>query len=230
MKGYGQYCPISRAAEIVAERWTPLIIRELLRGARHFSDIQDGIPRISPSLLSRRLKQLQRTGLVVRGHEDNRPVYDLTEAGQELRAVLWSLGEWGQRWMGEIEDAELDPVVLLKDIQTYADPDTFPEERTTVELRFPELKGSDRLWWLVLQHSERMEVCDIDPGHDIDLWVTTSLRMLTEIWLGERPLDRALAAQSLSLSGTSTAQARITDWFGLSPFAEIERASSPISA
>ncbi|MDX1622306.1 MAG: helix-turn-helix domain-containing protein [Nitriliruptorales bacterium] len=229
MPSYGQYCPVARASEIVTQRWTPLIIRELLAGARHFNEIHAGVPRMSPSLLSNRLKDLERVGLVSRDDDSGRPAYHLTQAGLELEPTLLNLGEWGQRWMGEIQDEHTDPIVLMKDIRTYTDPDDLPDRQTTIEVRFPDVDGPSGIWWLVSRPDEGVEVCDTDPGHDVDLWLSASVRALTEVWLGDITLDEAVSRHQVSIDGDARVRAAFANWFVSSPFAEVPRATRPLS-
>lgn len=225
---YGQFCPLARATEIVAERWTPLVLRELLLGSHRFSEIHEGMPRMSPSLLSQRLRKLVALGIVERhDDEDGRPSYDLTEAGRELEPVIMSLGHWGQRWIGDIEPRHLDPVVLMKDIRRRVRPEDLPDQRVVVGFHFADAVEELRDWWLVLDPTGP-DVCDDDPGYDVDLWVGATLRTLTRIWIGHDTLRGALADGRVSLNGPRDLRSRLAAWLGLSLFASVQRATTPL--
>ena len=171
MKGYGQFCPVSKAAEILNERWTILIVRELLCGSRRFNDLRRGVPLMSPSLLSHRLKELQEHGVIerrclgsTRGGE-----YCLTPAGEELRPIVMFFGEWGQRWVrSQIREDDLDAGLLMWDMRRTIDAAAFPPERTAVEFEFFDAPKAERLWWLVV-HEGEVELCFDDPGFPVDL-------------------------------------------------------------
>lgn len=225
---YAQFCPVAKATEVVAERWTPLIIRELLSGSHRYSQIQEGVPRMSPSLLSRRLRQLQRAGLVQRRTDDDgSPTYRLTAAGEELRPVLEGLGAWGQRWMHRIADDELDPTLLMVDVYRQIDDDALPDEQVTVHIEFTDADADERDWWLLLGPDEA-DVCRTDRGFDVDLHVATGVRALTEVWMGNVGLNEALRGRSIRLDGPAHLQRRLHDWLGLNQFAHVSRAEQPL--
>ena len=119
MSAYGQFCPVAKAMELLDERWTLLVVRELLQGSAHFNDLRRGVPKMSPALLSKRLKSLTRAGLVERTEIGGRSTYSLTECGQELSGVVDALGAWGVRWIGELGDDDLDPHLLMWDMQRH---------------------------------------------------------------------------------------------------------------
>jgi len=219
-RGYGQFCPVAKASEIVAERWTPLILRELVAGTRRFSDIQRGVPLCSPSLLSTRLKELEAVGVVARHTTGRSPEYALTAAGEELRPIIELLGRWGHRHaQKEVHRDDLDPSLLMWDIRRRADASVLPAARRTV-VRF-DLSGAPaaaRRWWLVFDRGD-VDLCLTDPGHDADLTVTSTLRVLTEIWTGHRPLRPAIASGLLRLDGDRAAVRSFPRWFRLSMFA-----------
>lgn len=221
---YGQFCPISRASEIVAQPWTPLILRELLLGHSRFGEIHAGVPRMSPSLLSRRLRGLAREGVVERRRDaEGRPEYVLTEAGRELHHVVVALGQWGQRWMGDISTDELDATLLMKDMKRRIDRAELPERQVTLGFHFPDARPGQREWWIVLTPHD-VDVCDTDPGFDVDLWVGATLHTLTRIWMGELRLEDARIDGQLSLLGPRSLQRQFTRWLALSDFAAIPRA------
>jgi DNA-binding HxlR family transcriptional regulator len=203
MKSYGQFCPVAKAAEVVAERWTPLVLRELLYGSVRFNDLRRGVPLMSPSLLSRRLKELEQSGIVTRASaDDGRSVeYHLTPAGRELAPIIDALGLWGRRWLqSHIEKHDLDAGLLMWDIRRKFDPARLPSARTVIKFEFSGTTSGKRLWWLVAEAGE-VELCLLDPGFELDLLVRTHLRTMTEIWMGDRSCRDAIKAHDLTLEG-----------------------------
>jgi DNA-binding HxlR family transcriptional regulator len=227
MKGYGQFCPVAKAAEIVAERWTPLILRELMCGSSRFNDIQRGVPLMSPSLLSQRLKTLERAGIVVRSRGPGTGFsYRLTAAGRELQPLIEGLGVWGRRWVrSQLHDDDLDPALLMWDIQRRIDLDALPPRRVLVQFEFARATRGRRRWWL-LGDRTGIGLCLTDPGHTVDLFVTTDVRTLTQVWLGEVSMAGAVAGGAIDLHGPSELCAAFPSWLRLSTFAGIEAAAA----
>ena len=225
MKRYGQYCPVARAAEILAERWTLLVVRELLWGEDRFSAIARGVPRMSPSLLATRLRELQRAGLVQRHVLDGEPRYRLTPAGEELRPLLEQMGAWGARWMHELRPDEFDPTLLMLDIRRDSRPARMPEKATTVQVHFRDAPVGQQRWWLVLSRSSGADVCDTDPGFPIAVWLETEVPTLTRIWMGDMSWSAALRDELLRLVGDPAACRAQPGWLAVSPFAAVERAA-----
>ena len=226
-KGYGQFCPVARAAEILAERWTPLVVRELLTGSVRFNDLQRGVPRMSSSLLSRRLKELEFAGIIERrrAEKGRGSEYHLTEAGKELYPIVKGMGLWAQRWSRNdlVADENLDPDLLMWDIRRNVTADGMPEDRRfTVRFEFAGMPSNRRRYWIVFDHGEA-DLCTRDPGFEVDLYLSAKLRALVEVWLGHIPLDRALRAGDVGLEGTRRDQRSFRDWFALSLFAESGR-------
>jgi DNA-binding HxlR family transcriptional regulator len=222
MSGYGQFCPVAKAAEILDERWTLLVIRELLHGARRFNDIRRGVPRMSPSLLSRRLKDLTGAGVVDRVTSSGGVEYVLTPAGEELRPIVDGMGAWGIRWMPQLGDEDHDPHLLLWAMHSRIDLTQTPNHRVVVHFRFGDLKGKDRDWWMVIE-PDGVDVCDIDPGFDVDLQLGCELSTLVRVWRGDIEWKEAVRADHLSLEGASRLVRAFPGWLELSPFASVER-------
>lgn len=220
--GYGQFCPVAKAAEVFDERWTLLVIRELLAGSRRFNDIHRGVPRMSRSLLSSRLKQLAAQGLVDRVEEAGGPVYELTEAGDEFIGVVDAMGEWGVRWMSSLSDDDLDPAFLLWDMRRSIDTEALPVGQTVLELEFGGVADSVRNWWLLLSRDD-VEVCDHDPGLGTDVLVEAPIRIFVDVWRGALGWDDALRTGSLQLVGTPTLRRQVPSWLRLSHFAHVPR-------
>ena len=223
---YGQFCPIAMAAEIVCTKWTPLVIRELLCGSRRFNDLRKGLGRMSPALLSQRLKDLEEAGIVAREAEagSRTPVYALTPAGKALAPVVFSLGEWGDRWIERSAAlSNLDPSLLMWDIRRNVHPEPFPPGRSTVQFLYRDLPKNARSWWLIVDGGAT-DLCAADPGHDVDLYFSTDVRTMTEVWMGFTSLDDAQRDGRLELTGSRHLIDRIGDWLGPSTFARTRAA------
>ncbi|MBW3604482.1 MAG: helix-turn-helix transcriptional regulator [Actinobacteria bacterium] len=208
--------------EVLDERWTLLIIRELLSGSRHFNELRRGVPRMSPSLLSQRLRTLTRAGIVERREDRNRVSYELTTAGEELRPVVEALGGWGIRWIGELGVEDLDPHLLLWDMHRNLNIDAMPDGRIVLAFVFPDVARPADRWWLVVDGDE-VDVCDVDPGHPVDVTVTGGLATMTRIWRGDIEWDAAVGAGSLELTGAAHLRRVVRGWLRLSGFAAVPR-------
>ena len=223
-KGYGQFCPVSRAAEVLAERWTPLVVRELLCGSVRFNDLQRGVPRMSPTLLSKRLKELEHCGIVERraavggrGWE-----YHLTPAGHELQPIVESMGIWAQRWFRSdlTQDENLDPDLLMWDIRRTVTREGIQEgRRLVVRFEFAGVPASRRRYWLVFDR-EDADLCMRDPGFKVELVVSAKLRDLTAVWIGHLGLREAIRRKAVSLEGSPADVKAFSAWFALSPLAK----------
>ena len=219
MAEYHQYCPVARAAEILADRWTPLIVRELLAGAGHFNGIERGLPGISRSLLASRLRLLVDAGVIVRreGRQSNRSEYELTDAGRDLERVLDRLGEWGVRWaFGDPRPEELDPVLLLWKMHRRIRRDLLPATRTVVEFDFR--GGRGRRLWLVLEPRE-ISVCLKPPGFDSDLVVRADLSFFYRVWLGYVDYHAAVRSGGIEVDGPPGLARDFPRWLMWSPMA-----------
>jgi DNA-binding HxlR family transcriptional regulator len=219
---YHQFCPVAKAMELLDERWTLLIVRELVTGSERFNELRRGVPRMSPTLLSKRLNQLVRAGVVARQEDGGGVRYVLTPAGRELRPVVEALGVWGIRWIGEIGDEDLDPKLLLWDMHRNIDYTAVPPGRTVVQFRFLDAPAGTRDWWLVI-NSQETDVCDDDPGYPVAVTVTGSLRRLTEIWRGDVGWADALRTGTLTIQGPAPLSRAMPRWFTLSAFAPVTR-------
>ncbi|MGI5163228.1 winged helix-turn-helix transcriptional regulator [Spirillospora sp. CA-253888] len=219
---YYQFCPVAKAMELLDERWTLLIVRELLSGSRHFNEVRRGVPRMSPTLLSKRLQQLVRAGVVERREVGNEVHYELTGPGRELRPVVEALAVWGTRWVGEIGDRDLDPRLLMWDMRRRIDHGAVPPSRTVVWFRFPEVPAGSRDWWLVI-HRDEADVCDFDPGHEVAVTVTAVLRSLVGVWRGDLTWAAALRSGDLSLQGPEALRRSLPEWFLLMETAAVPR-------
>jgi DNA-binding HxlR family transcriptional regulator len=222
MAGYGQYCPVAKAMEVLDERWTLLVVRELLLGSKHFNDLRRGVPKMSPGLLSKRLKSLSRVGVVERSENDGRTTYSLTECGKELAEIVEALGAWGVRWIGELGEEDLDPHLLMWDIRRTIPIEAWPRARTTLAVHFSDVAPKATRWWLVVADGEAT-VCDFDPGFEVAATIQTDLRTLTRIWRGDVGWSHALLDGSVAVSGTSEVRKAIPSWIGQGTLAAVPR-------
>jgi DNA-binding HxlR family transcriptional regulator len=219
MGGYGQFCPVARGAELFAERWTPLIVRELFGGPAHFNGLLRGLPRISRSLLSDRLATLERVGIVERrptatghGHE-----YRLTKSGQELDAVIQALGTWAYRWISrDLTPDNLDPALLMYVIERRVRVENLPPERVVVHFRFRRVPA--HAYWLVLERPQ-VDLCFTDPGFGVNLSVDADVKALTQIYLGHLTVTSALRRGEVTLTGAPEYRRAFASWIGVSPYA-----------
>lgn len=222
MSTYGQYWPVAKAMELLDERWTMLVVRELLAGSAHFNDLRRGVPKMSPALLSKRLKSLIRAGVVERTEVAGRATYSLTPCGQELGGVVDALAKWGTRWIGELGDQDLDPHLLMWDMRRTIPIDAWPRARTVLAFRLEGVPPKASRWWLVVSEGEA-DICDFDPGYEVTATIETSLRTLTAVWRGDVSWSRALLDGSLTVSGLADARRALPNWLGTSPMARIAR-------
>jgi DNA-binding HxlR family transcriptional regulator len=218
--GYGQFCPVAKAAEIVAERWTLLVMRELLMGSRRFNQLRKGVPAMSPSLLSKRLVQLQDAGVIERRETESGPEYFPTEAGFALKPIIVALGFWGHRFVQHhIEAEDLDPALLMWDVRRGVDRKAMDtSKRTVVRFDLTKVAAGKGRWWLVFDRGD-VDLCLTDPGYGVDLSVSAPLRDLTEVWIGHTELRVAIRHGIIQLEGSSALVLSFADWFGLSIFA-----------
>jgi DNA-binding HxlR family transcriptional regulator len=224
MKGYGQFCPIAKASEVLGERWTHLVIRELSAGSESFNDLRKGIPRMSPALLSSRLKSLEGVGVVVRTESDKGVRYTLTAAGRELKPIILAMGTWGHRWVrSKLQKEDLDPSMLMWDIHRTMNAAYFGKQRTVLLFEFADYKAKFRRWWLVVEDGD-VDVCMKDPGYEIDLHITTDIKTLTGIWMGDLGFGRAIRNKQLRMMGTDKLKRDLPTWLGTNYFADVKPA------
>ena len=226
MSIYGQFCPVAKAAELLGERWTLLIVRELVVGATRFSELQNALSRASPTIIAKRLKQLQADGLVERykAGDSERQEYRLTAAGRALEPLIVSLGTWSAEWITRrIAVDELDEYLLMTDVQRRIAVDELPAQRAVIRWHYGgKLARPD--WWLVIDGDE-IDLCDTDPGREVDLNISTTLRCMTEIWMGYRTLNDARRSGRLRCVGSRAIERSMHRWLGYSLFARNAPAS-----
>lgn len=226
MKGYGQFCPVAQACELLCERWTVILIRELLAGSRHFNDLRRGLPLMSPTLLSRRLKTLVEAGVVRNVEEPSGGhVYELTPAGRELEPIVVLMGTWGHRWVNtDLAENNLDVGLLMWDMRRGVDTSKFPARRVVVGFEFADAPHGMTDWWLVCEAGE-VDLCRNNPGHDLDLLVRASVRSLTAVWMCRRTLEETLRHGDLQILGDPKLVLSLPGWLQGSPIAKLGRQS-----
>jgi DNA-binding HxlR family transcriptional regulator len=227
LEGYGQFCPVALGAEIFAQRWTPLILRELLLGSHRFSELRRGLPRISRNLLVQRLAALEESGVVERRRRPDGRGYDYypTIAGEELRPVVVALGTWGYKWAArELRAENVDAGLLMWFLRRRVQTDRLPEEKFVARFDFRG-QGQHSAWleeqqsfWLVLDKPE-VELCLSDPGLAVGLIVRADVSALTRVYLGQLSLLEALREGGVELSGRRSLRSSFPSWLGISPFA-----------
>jgi DNA-binding HxlR family transcriptional regulator len=223
--GFGQFCPVALASEVLTPKWTLLIIRELSAGSARFSDIHRGVPRMSATLLKQRLSALEYAGIVARapsGHGITQR-YVLTDAGQELRAVLSKIGEWGQRWARDIRPEDLDPGWLVWNMHRRLDTSSMRDGRTTIEIYFSDAPKNHRKFWLI-HNKGNVEVCLKPPGFSVDVEMCTKVRVLAEIWRGIRNISDEIKSGRVQLRGNASLCRALPSWLLLSVYAPIKSA------
>ena len=222
MSGYGQFCPMSKAMELLDERWTLLVVRELLLGSSHFNDLRRGVPKMSPALLSKRLKSLTRAGVVERTEIDGRTTYSLTQCGQELGEVVDALGRWGMRWIGELGEADLDPHLLMWDMHR-----TIPDRRVAPRADHggvpPRRRGGEGVAVVAGGGRRPRRRLRLRPRLRRRGTVETSLRTLTRIWRGDVGWSHALLDGSVAVSGPADVRRAIPAWIGQGATAAVPR-------
>lgn len=226
-RSYGQFCPVAMAAEILCGRWTIVLLREMVAGSTRFNEFRRGVPRMSPALLSQRLKELEEAGIVVHSPSPSEPSifeYRLTEAGLELEPIIEAFGRWGQRWVSsDLSLAKLDAQLLMWDMRRNLVADPLPPKRSVIQFRYAEQPPKARCWWLLVEPGKSVQLCSIDPGFDVDLYIASDLRTATAIWMGHDKVRDAVDEHRMMLTGDLLLANKIESWLGLSPFAAVEK-------
>ena len=228
-EGYGQFCTVARGAHALCERWTPLVIRELLCGSKRFNDLHRGVPRMSTSLLAQRLRHLEEIGVVRHTTAGKVSEYTLTEAGEQLRPIIMALGQWGASWIGSVlREDELDAGLLMWDIRRFARIAEFPPNPVIIHFKFRDARPGEGAWWLVVENGVA-DLCRDDPGRELTLVVDTTVRALTEVWSGDRTPQEALQSRELRVEGGERDAKNLWQWLGTSAFADTRRAARGLS-
>ncbi len=227
---YKQFCPVAMAAEILCTRWTIVLIREFVAGSTRFNEFRRGVPRMSPALLSQRLKDLEAAGIVARTLSKADPgvfEYHLTESGRELGPIVEAFGVWGHRRIEAKQSLQnLDVQLLMWDMRRNLNTTPMPARQSVIQFVYPELKANQRSWWLLVDPANGVDLCSIDPGFDVDLYVSVDLRTMTAIWMGFDTVRAAIASRRMVLTGNRQLASAMQTWLGLSPFAKEQRLAS----
>lgn len=232
VRGYGQFCPVAKAAEVFCQRWTPLILRDLAGGATRFSQLQRGVPLASPSLLTSRLRELEAEGVVERRRSasGNAWTYHLTEAGAEFVPLVIGLGEWGQRWSRRaLEKHEVNLELMLWAIERHVHPDAFGPDRTVIEFVFTDQPKAKRRWWYINENGG-CEMCVKEPGFEVDIYIETALPDMIRVWRGDVPLKQALKEEKIVAHGKTKLCRALPRWLGVSTLAHVQPARQAVEA
>lgn len=219
-RSYGSFCPVAQASEVVAQRWVPLILREIMVGARRFNELRRALPLISPSVLAQRLKSLEEDGVIGRRSDSDGVTYHLTPAGEELRPIVDSLGLWARRWVTrDYRSYELDPGILMWALRRCVVAACFPQGRTVLHFRLEGAPSQKRYWWIVVQRgdADEVDICLTDPGHPVALTVIAKLRTLVDVVRGEAELATALRQRLVEVEGERDLVRRFQTLFEFEP-------------
>ena len=227
---YRQFCPVAMAAEILCTRWTVVLLREFVAGSTRFNELRRGVPRMSPALLSQRLKELEAAGIVARPASPSEPgvfEYQLTVSGRELEPIVEAFGIWGQRRIeADLSLQHLDVQLLMWDMRRNLDPTPMPPRANVIQFVYPDLPQTQRSWWLIVDPETGVDLCSIDPRFDVDLYVSVDLRTMTAIWMGLDTVRAAVASERMLLTGSKQLASAMQTWLGLSPFAKVRKLAS----
>ena len=217
MSSYGQFCPLAQAAQLLCERWTLLVVRELVAGSTRFNEIKKGVPLMSPSLLSARLKQLVVAGVAEKLGGKVNPIYRLTPAGLALRPIVELLGVWGHRWApSKLNKIDLDAGLLMWDMRRSVDAAVFPKRRVVVQFEYSDTPKEARDWWLVAEKGE-IDLCLNNPGFEVDIMIRCSLKAMTEVWVCQKRFRDAVKNGDIKVTGDPTLINKLQDWLRSSP-------------
>lgn len=229
---YGQFCPVAKASEVITTRWTPLVLRELISGSCRFNDIHRGVPLMPRGLLSKRLKELQAAGVIERRRRDGSrtPEYRLTRSGEALRPIIVALGVWGQQWVeSALDSRDWDAGVLMWDMRRRIDAAALPDGRTVLQFEYSDAPAELRRWWLIAEGGE-VDLCQSDPGFEVDLYVTATVPAMAKVWIGQRSLARAVDEEEIVLFGDAGLRRTMERWFRLSVVTEAAKQSLTLNA
>jgi len=224
MAGYGQFCPVAKATEVIGEKWTLLVLRELFLGTTRFNDFQRAMSRMSPTLLAKRLRRLEECGIIIRKKLSGQRGYEyrLTAAGKELSPLIETLAVWGMRWSrGQLADDELDVEFLMRELQRRLQTEYLPDGETVICIIFDELT-KHKNWWLLVDGNV-VDLCTEDPGKNVDLYINSSVRKIVEVWEGDLNIRTALRDGSIKAHGLSHLVRTMPDWFGVCLYKDVRR-------
>ncbi len=213
-RSYGSFCPVAQASEVVAQRWVPLILREIMVGCHRFNELRRALPLISPSVLAQRLKTMEDDGLILRRGASAGATYHLTAAGEELRPIVDSLGHWARKWITrDYRSYELDPAVLMWTLRRHVVAGAFPVERTVMHLRLEGAPPRRRYWWIVVENGADVDVCMTDPGHPVALTITGNARVWVDLLMEDAGIREVLREGVLTVEGDRALARRLAELF-----------------
>jgi DNA-binding HxlR family transcriptional regulator len=224
---YGQFCPIAKATEILGEKWTLLIVRELLMGARRYSELQRGLTQISPTMLSKRLDSLEQYGLVLKKKITSQKGYEYfpTKSCSELLPIIKSLGDWGMRWaQSNLTEKDYDVELLMLYLQRSVNPENLVGDETVIRFKFTDIKDFPD-WWMVVQDG-KVDLCVNDPGKEVDIYFTTTVKTMVDVWMGWSTYRRAISNDELKIVGPKALINNVSTWMESSIFADVAPASA----
>ena len=223
MSSYGQFCPVAKASELIGEKWTMLVLRELFLGTKRFNEFQRALSHMSPTLLSKRLRHLEACGIIIRKKLSGQKGYEylLTAAGKELGPLVEVLAVWGMRWArAQLTEDELDVEFLMRELQRQLQTEHLPDGETVICLMFDELTKF-KSWWLVVD-GDVVDLCTENPGKDVDVYINSTVRTTVEVWRGDLDIRKALRDGTIKVNGLKHLISTMPDWFGVCKYNEIE--------
>lgn len=221
MKSFGQFCPLAQASQLLCERWTLLLIREFIAGSTRFSELQKGVPLMSPTLLSKRLKQLCETGVITKSGAGSKTTYALTKAGRELTPVIQLLGAWGHRWVQtSLVVQDLDASLLMWDMRRTVSCDEFPARRVIVHFEYPDASKGATDWWLVSENGE-VDLCLTEPSGEIDIVIRSELATMTAVWTCQTTFRKAVQSGEILVYGDPKLVKKLQTWLQASALSRL---------
>jgi len=212
MKNYGQFCPLAQATQLLCERWTLIVVREFIAGSTRFSELQKGVPTMSPTLLSTRIKQLLAAGVIKKEGEQGNFSYQLTQAGQELRPIVELLGAWGHRWaISDLSNGDLDAGLLMWDMRRSINASVFPDKKVVVQFGYPDAPQGAKKWWLISEQGE-IDLCLNDPGYEVNLVINASLAIMTAVWTCQMKFNDAVKTKKIKVLGDAHLAKNLQNW------------------
>lgn len=213
---YNQFCPVSKACEIIEPRWTLLILCEMWGGSKRFNEIRRGVPGMSPTLMSKRLKELELRGIIDRTEDQptNEIHYTMTDMGNELQPIIHALGKWAHRNIdADVTLEKLDARLLMWNMRRKINTVTFPRrKRTVIQFTYPELPGVEQRYWIIAKPDTAVDLCSVDPGFDVDLYIIADLKAMTSAWMGHSTLRTQIVAEKIVMTGNRTLADTIDHW------------------
>jgi DNA-binding HxlR family transcriptional regulator len=214
--GYNLFCPVAKACEVIEPRWTLLLLLEMFSGSTRFNEIRRGVPGVSPTLMSKRLREMEERGLITRSQTSSTGEfhYRPTRIAQELEPIILALGKWAHRNIdAEVTLEVLDAPLLMWNMRRKIDVSRLPPaRRSVIQFIYPELPREEQSYWLIAKPDAPVDLCMVDPGHDVDLFVTADLKALTSAWMGFSSLKSEIAGERISLIGDPAIAATIGEW------------------